>query len=195
MASWGVGKMVSDMGKTTKGRTGWDRFVNGPDIPEPPEMDPEYSKMNDAALAMLRRWASGEGMPTGEAAGQGMYDTSKAALDKSLSEQKKFNAEDAARRGIYNSGILSSNQNKAYEAYSSELSKAAAQKQAYKDQVAQYSQGVRQNAIQALLGYVPPSVQRQNMKYQGQLMKWGNQQSTLEHILGIAGIGASIFMK
>lgn len=137
--------------------------------------DADYQAKEAAALDYIK---SQLGFSSGaQEAADAYYGQGKKALDKSLAEQKAFNESDAARRGLFNSGVLTDNQNKAYEGYQKGLGDLGAQTAQYKQQMSAADQAVRQNAAQAIMGYKPASYaqwQQQNQN-NAEAAGWQNQ--------------------
>lgn len=195
MGGWLGNWATSD--KDGNGQTAWNEFWNGKK-PEAvgftPYSNPEYEGLEKQALAYLQ---SIQNFNSGaDQAAQGMYDSGKAALDEELKTQNKALEEDSARRGIYNSGILTENKMDANKQYNRNLMDLSNQRAQYLQQMKMQEQAARAQAAQQILGYRPLSYQ--NWAMQNQVGMYNNQQmnqwqttrnSPLDNILGILAVG------
>jgi hypothetical protein len=81
-------------------------------------------------------------------AGGALYDSQKQRLQEARDEQLEWQKGEALRRGVYDSGINTENQNKTWEQYNQGLQQAAREE-------AMYNQSQKWNALNAILGMRP----------------------------------------
>lgn len=81
-------------------------------------------------------------------AGNALYESQRQRLQEARDEQLEWQKGEALRRGVYDSGINSENQNKTWEQYQQGLQQAA------RDE-AVYNQSQKWNALNAILGMRP----------------------------------------
>lgn len=77
-----------------------------------------------------------------------MFEGQKERLQDARDEQLEWQQNDALRRGIYNSGILTENQNKTWDIYQDQVRRAS-------QDAAMYQQQQRFQALNAILGARP----------------------------------------